>query len=331
MPYQVLQPLAIRSMTLKNRILMPPMGTRKAEADGKAGPAILAHYNEKSAGGYLSLVIVEHSFVEIRGKASAGQLSVAEDAMIPCLAALAKTIQDNGCKAMVQINHAGSIADTAASGHPLVAPSAIPNPRKDAGVPKELTKEEIAGIVAAFAAAAVRVQKAGFDGVEIHSAHGYLLNQFFSPLSNKRTDVYGGNVENRIRIHLEILRAVRKAVGNDFPVFIRLGASDYMEGGITIEDSVLAAKAFEQAGADAIDISGGFCMYTIPDTAPGFFAPLSTPIKQSVRIPVVLTGGVKELSSAEALLKEGKGDLIGVGRAILSDSAWAKNAFETLK
>jgi len=176
-----------------------------------------------------------------------------------------------------------------------------------------------------------RSKRAGFDGVEIHAAHGYLLNQFFSPLTNKRSDEYGGNVKNRIRMHLEVIQAVRAAVGKDFPILLRLGVSDFTTGGTTIEDSQIAAREFEKAGVNILDISGGFSGYKVPGlTGQGYFAPLAEAIKKVVSIPVILTGGVTEALAAEKILSEGKADLIGVGRAILRDSKWAQQAVEIL-
>lgn len=329
----LLEPLQAGSLLLNNRLVMPPMATSKAEPDGKVSQAILDYYAEKSKGGYIALIIVEHSFISQEGKASKNQLSVADDIVVESLRKLAEVIHRNGSRGIIQINHAGSTAEKEVTGIVPVGPSAVVNPRKRNDVPHELTKKEIANIITAFQNAAGRVKKAGFDGVEIHSAHGYLLNQFFSPLSNKRTDEYGGNVLNRIRIHLEVIEAVRKIVGNDFPILLRLGASDYIEEGTTIEDSLIAAREFENAGVDILDISGGFCGYTIPGTTgqQGYFATLTEAIKKKVSIPVILTGGITEAKAAEQLLADGKADLIGVGRAILSDSEWAKHAIENFR
>lgn len=327
----LLEPLNSGKLILKNRLIMPPMATSKSEKDGKVSKAILDYYDEKSKGGYLSLIIIEHSFIMQQGKASENQISVANDDVIENLKKLASVIQKNGSKAVMQINHAGSAASKDVTGTVPVGPSAVANPFKG-DMPKELTHEEIKDIVKGFKEAAIRVKKAGFDGVEIHSAHGYLLNQFFSPLTNKRTDEYGGDVKGRIKIHLEIIKAIREAVGDEFPILMRLGASDYMEGGNTIEDSKIAAHEFEKAGLDILDISGGFCRYTLPgNTSQGYFSPLSEGIKEVVSIPVILTGGITEVESAERLLSEGKADLIGVGRAIFKDSEWAKKAIESLR
>ncbi|WP_425059150.1 NADH oxidase [Sporomusa carbonis] len=327
----LLNPLQLGSLTLVNRLVMPPMATAKAEPDGKVSPAILNYYKEKSAGGYLSLIIIEHSFIQPIGKASENQLSIADDSVVEGLKELAEVIHRNGAKTVMQINHAGSAAAEEIIGTTPVGPSAIKNPRKG-GVPRQLTREEIGEIVAAFAAAARRVKAAGFDGVEIHSAHGYFLNQFFSPLTNRRTDEYGGDVLGRIRIHLQVIEAVRAAVGEEFPILLRLGASDFAEGGTTLEDSQIAAREFEKAGVNIIDISGGFSGYSIPgNNEQGYFAPLSMAVKKVVSIPVILTGGITEAQAAERLLAEGKADLIGVGRAVLQDSQWAKKAVESLR
>jgi 2,4-dienoyl-CoA reductase-like NADH-dependent reductase (Old Yellow Enzyme family) len=328
----MIEPLRAGTLELKNRLVMPPMATAKADPDGTVTPALLQYYAEKSKGGYLSLVITEHSFVSPEGRAHRNQVSAADDDAVPGLSSLARTIHENGSKAIVQLNHAGGAAQKEITGMNPVAPSAVDAFGRNS-LPRELDKKGIAGIVSAFQKAAGRVKKAGFDGVEIHSAHFYLLNQFYSPLSNKRMDEYGGNLKNRIRIHLEIIEAVRTEVGGDFPVLLRLGASDYMEGGSSFEDGAAAAREFEKAGISILDISGGICRYAPPESAgvQGFFAPLTEKIKQSVSIPVILTGGITRADAAEQLLSDGKADLIGVGRAILGDSDWAKHAVESLR
>ncbi|MDQ7094934.1 NADH:flavin oxidoreductase [Desulfosporosinus sp. PR] len=327
----LLKPLHIGALELRNRLVMPPMATAKASPQGEVNQALLDYYAEKSQGGYISLIIIEHSFIHETGKASAGQLSSASDRMIDGLRALAKKIHQNGSKTVLQINHAGSSAGEDIIGTTPVGPSAVVNPRKGGdSLPRELTRPEINQVVQYFQDAARRSKEAGFDGVEIHSAHGYLLNQFFSPLTNRRTDEYGGNVHNRIRIHLEIIEAVRGVVGQDFPVLLRLGACDYREGGVTSEDSLIAAKEFAKAGIDCLDVSGGFSGYQVPGlSGQGYFAPLTEALKRVITIPVILTGGITDSFAAEQLLTEGKADLIGVGRAILADSQWAERAIKS--
>ncbi len=322
------KPLEIKNLYLKNRLVMPPMATSKAEEDGTISQDVLDYYEEKSQGGYLSLIIIEHSFISPEGKASLKQLSVAEDRFIEGLKKLANLIHKNGTKAVMQINHAGSATSETVTGFPSVAPSATQNPRIQQGeIPRELDKEEISNVIQSFVDASLRVKKAGFDGVEIHSAHGYLLDQFYSPLANRRTDEYGGDVYGRIKIHLDIIKAVRAAVGKEFTILLRLGAADYMEGGTTVEDSMIASRCFEEAGIDILDISGGFCGYSVPGhNEQGYFSELTEAIKSVTTFPVILTGGITDRAAAEQLLAEEKADLIGVGRAILKSSDWAKEA-----
>lgn len=327
---KLLEPLELEKIKLKNRLIMPPMATSKAEKDGSINQDILDYYDEKSNGGYVSLFIIEHSFITEQGKANPGQISVAEDRFVDDLKKLADIIHENGSKAIIQINHAGSSSDKEVTGYDVVGPSVIAHPNLG-HIPKELTKDEIKKIVNQFKDAAIRVKEAGFDGVEIHSAHGYLLNQFLSPLTNKRTDEYGGDVLDRIKIHLEVIEAVRDAVGEDFPVLLRLGASDYKDGGTTIEDGKIVSAEFEKAGINILDISGGLFGYSIEGlTGQGFLSPLTEEIKKVVSIPVILTGGVTKAEAADKLVADGKTDLVGVGRAIYKDSNWAKEAIESL-
>ncbi|MDR3211370.1 MAG: NADH:flavin oxidoreductase [Planctomycetota bacterium] len=329
----LLEPLKAGNLLLKNRLVMPPMATSKADADGKVSRAILDYYDEKTRGGRIGLVITEHSFVNPQGKVSPNQLSVADDSVVEGLKELADVIHRHGSLAVSQINHAGSVSSAEITGLAPLAPSAVSHPNKKGGtVPHELTKPEIGGIVSDFANAARRVKEAGFDGVELHAAHGFLLHQFYSPLSNLRADDYGGNWENRIRLHLEVISAIRKITGDDFPILVRLGASDYREGGVTIQESEAAAQAFENSGVSILDISGGMNGSSVPggDGLPGYFAPLSSAIKKKVGIPVILTGGITQAQDAERLLEEGAADLIGVGRAILNDSGWAEKELASL-
>ncbi|MGB4581366.1 MAG: NADH:flavin oxidoreductase [Coriobacteriia bacterium] len=324
----LLEPLTIRALTLHNRLVLAPMATSKARPDGSISDELLAYYDEKSRGGALGLAITEHCFVSEQGRNRIGQPSVADDAMVDGLSALAEVFHGNGVPAVVQINHAGAAAIEPEKR--LVGPSGVATPTGGGRVPRALMPEEVADIPRRFAAAARRVKEAGFDGVEIHAAHGYLLNQFLSPLTNHRTDRYGGSLKNRIRLHIQVIHAVRDEVGSDFLLLLRLGAHDYLEGGTVIGEGVEAALAFEEAGVDVLDISGGLTGYGRPGTVePGYFSELSAPIKAVVSVPVILTGGVTEPDQAERLLAQGAADLIGVGRAMLRDSAWAVKAVRT--
>ena len=326
---KLLNPIKIRSLSLNNRLVMPPMATGKCP-DGNVTEDILNYYDEKSKGGYIGLIIIEHSYVSPEGKAHKNQLSISDGVDLDKLKTLADTIHKNGSKAVMQINHAGIQTSKEVTGYPSVGPSGVPNSK--GVIADELSIEQIKEIVNAFGKAALRVKEAGFDGVEIHAAHGYLLHQFFTPLTNKRTDAYGGDVKNRVRIHLEVIEEIKKAVGYDFPILLRLGASDYTEGGVTIEDSLIAAKEFEKAGISILDVSGGVRGFLVPGAKEeGYFWPLTKALKEILSIPVILTGGIVTPEKAEKLLEEEKADLIGVGRAIYKDSGWAKKAVESLK
>lgn len=327
-------PIQINKLTIHNRLVMPPMESRCSSDDGELSPRIYKLYDTRSKGGYIGLVITEHNYISQEGKGGKGQPSIATDRSIEILSKLVSNIHENGSKVFAQIGHAGAKTTPDVTGMDIMGPSAlkIPIAAPDAPVPKEMTISDIQKVIADFTAAALRAKAAGYDGVELHGAHGYLLNQFYSPLSNKRTDAYNGStIDGRIRLHLEIIQAIRSAVGPDYPLAIRLGACDYMEGGITIEDSVIAAKEFEQAGVDLLDISGGYCIAVHPTSKEqGYFAELSEPIRKAVSIPVMLTGGIVTPQAAEQLLEEGKADLTGVGRAILKDRAWPQKAVEAL-
>ncbi len=327
----LLTPFSIKNVTLNNRIVLPPLATEKSIEGGFVSDALLDYYNEMTKDGAIGLVIVEHSYIAMSGKASPHQLSIASDETIEGLKKLAETIKKNGSKVIMQINHAGSAAIESVTGMSSIGPSAIMNPRKGS-LPKEMSVDEIKTITQTFVNGAVRAKKAGFDGVEIHSAHGYFLNQFYSPLSNKRDDQYGGDVRNRVRLHLEIIEGIKKAVGEEYPLLLRLGASDYMENGSTIEDAILAVKLFEEAGIDIVDISGGFCGYVgNGSNEEGYFSELTGPIVNETKCPIILTGGVLDPLVAERLLQENKAHLIGVGRGMLKDPHWAKKAGERLK
>ena len=209
-----------------------------------------------------------------------------------------------------------------------VGPSQVIHPnsgKRSLSVPHELTKAEIRKITDDFAQAARRAKEAGFDGVEIHSAHGYLLNQFYSPLTNKRKDEYGNDtIENRVRFHIEVIRAIKETVGAAYPVAIRFGGCDYQEGGSTVADCVEACRWFEKEGVDLLDITGGLFGYMRQGhTEPGYFKDMSQAVKKAVHIPVLLTGGIKTVRDGDQLLKEEDADLIGVGRAIFKDAKWA--------
>lgn len=323
---KVNEPITVGTIELNNRLVMPPMATGKALGDGEVTEQLIDYYDEKTKNNKQGLVITEHAYVSPEGMASQNQLSIAVDEDIEGLSRLVKAVQKNGSKIFAQISHAGGAANEEDIHRTPLAPSAVKHPKvfRDTELPVEMTLEDINKVIDDFANAALRAKEAGFDGVEIHSAHGYLLNQFFSPLTNKREDQYNGStLEGRTKIHLDIIEKIREKVGDDYPVALRLGASDFNEEGTLLEDSIEAAKLFEKAGIDLLDISGGFTGFFNPTSKePGYFKELSKAIKENVDIPVILTGGVTKGSEAEELLLEEDADLIGVGRALLKDSDW---------
>ena len=320
-------PLAFAGVEAKNRIVLPPMATSKADDNGYVTDEMCRYYREITRG--VGLAVTEHAYVHPAGKAHKGQLSAAEDGAVPGLRRLADAVHENGCPVFAQISHAGGRTSDEVTGCGSFAPSAVELPRSREGVPvaKEMAEEDVREAIRAFADAARRAKEAGFDGVELHSAHGYLLNQFLSPLSNRRTDGWGGETcEERLRMHIAVIRAVREKTGPDYPIAVRLACADF-DGGISSEDTVCAAKALEREGVCLIDVSGSFWGYTVPsDSSQGYFSPWSRAVKANVDVPVILTGGVTQAEAAEELLRAGACDLVGVGRAMLRDTGWALRA-----
>ncbi len=319
--------LQINHLRVPNRLVMPPMATHKS-GDGRIGADQIKYYTERAMYSGVGLIITEHSYIHPYGRDNSHQVSIAFEENIEDFKALTKLIHEKSeAKIICQINHAGSRAKEPGDGGELVGPSAVENPSVKGPAPRSLTTSEIHEITGWFAAAAKRAKEAGFDGVEIHAAHGYLLNQFYSPLTNLRTDDYGNaDVQHRIRFLVEVVRSVREMVGPDYPVAVRFGGCDYMEGGSTIDDCVEACKILEKEGVDLLDISGGMCVYKRKDyTQAGYFSDMAKAVKQAVAVPVLTTGGVKTLGEAEELLADGCADLIGIGRAIMRDAHWIEN------
>ena len=315
------QEILVGKRSIQNRLVMPPMQTNKTY-DGHVTDDLVNHYRERALGSRPGIIITEHSCVLPNARAAEKQLLINSDYMIPEHRRLTDAIHEGSCKAFVQLNHAGSFGID----EPVSASNANIPLKKLLKRPRALSVQEIHQIEDAFVNAAKRAVEAGYDGVEIHCAHGYLLNQFYSPITNKRKDEYGGNLENRLRFLLETISLVRKGIGEDVPIAVRFGGADYLPGGSKEEDAVQAAVILEKSGVDLLDISGGMCFYMRPGhMEPGFFSSMTEKIKANVSIPVVLTGGIKKVEDAERLLAEEKADLIGVGRALLKDAGWREN------
>lgn len=323
-------PININSITFKNRIVMPPMCTNFATIGGAVTERMIAYYTARALGG-VGLINVEFAYVRPDGKVFEHMLGIYDDKLIPGLQRLTEAVHKGGAKIFIQIAHGGRRAHSDITGTAPVAPSAIP--RLSGEVPHELSKEEIEELIQAFILAASRAKKAGFDGIMLHMAHGYLLQQFLSPFSNKRQDEYGGDLEGRARFPLEILRGIRKEVGGDYPISCRLCGDEFIKGGFDLNQSISVAKMLAANGANFLEISAGThetgFMITAPPYYPmGFLSPLSAAIKKEVNIPVGIVGRIHKPEVAEQILEEGKADLIAVGRALIADAEWANKAKE---
>ena len=319
----LLDPLEVKGLTLKNRIVMPPMHTGLATTEGAVTDNLIEHYVRRSKA--LGLLIVEHNYVSLGGRLSDRQLGIYDDLLVSGLEKLSSSIHETGTLAVIQINHAGRSASMKVTRTRPVAPS----PR---GYYRKLRTDKIEALTEAFALAAERAMRAGFDGVEVHGAHGFLLNQFFSPLINGRRDKYGGSLENRMRFPLEVVERVREKVGGRLLLY-RLGSDDLDPAGTHIEDSQKFAAKLEEAGVDIIDVSGGLCgsRPTQLQNKQGYFILQARQIKKVIDMPVIGVGGITKPEYANKLIQEGHVDLVAVGRGLLEDPDWAIKAIETLE
>lgn len=354
----LLSPGRIGSLELRNRIIMTPMGSNLCEPDGTLNERIKAYYEARAQGGAAMVIMGSVAISWPVGSANACQVAISDDRFIPGLADLANRIHRHGAKIAVQIQHAGITAmNDVAAGRPLLVPS-IPKegasdieptltPEEAAAMArpfvqptsklhyKEATEEDLAWVCDQFADAAERARNAGLDGVEIHAAHGYLISNFLSPSTNRRTDRYGGSLENRARLLVEVVQAVRARVGKQYPVWCRLdGVEFFKPEGITSVDAVAAAKLGEQAGLDAINVSA----YADPGRGigyseahathiPGRFVPFAAAIKQAVKIPVMTAGRI-EPAIADDLISKGQIDFVSMGRKLLADPELPKKLKE---
>jgi 2,4-dienoyl-CoA reductase-like NADH-dependent reductase (Old Yellow Enzyme family) len=279
------------------------MATELATESGDVAEALISHY--KSQCRSVGLVIVEHSCIDPIGKLSERQLGIYNDRLITGLSELVKAVHGEETAVAIQINHAGRRANSRICGTQPLAPSPVPDPEgKD--IPRELAVDEIESIVKKFGLASSRAVKAGFDAVEIHGAHGFLLNQFCSPITNTCTDKYGGPLKNRMRFSLEVASEVLQTAGKDIPILYRLGAYDMKPSGLTIEEAQKIAQSLVSRGISVIDVSGGLCGSRPPNlSGGGYFAHLATGIKQVVGVPVITTGGNKNTAICRYNFEEG--------------------------
>jgi 2,4-dienoyl-CoA reductase-like NADH-dependent reductase (Old Yellow Enzyme family) len=328
----LLTPARIGPVELPNRIIMPPMTTRTADAEGFVTDDSVAYYLARVRGG-TGMITVEMASPERAGRHRRHEVGIYKDDFIPGLTRLVAAIHEGGAKASIQLGHGGGHTRIDICGEMPVAPSAIPHPVYETTfetiIPEAMTKERIAATTAAYVAAAQRAQQAGFDCVEVHAAHGYLISQFHAPFENRRDDEYGGSLENRGRFGLEVLRAVKAAVP-DLGVVYRLSVEDFFEGGLPYSEGRQIAIWAAEAGADALHVTAGH--YRSLPSAQIVLPPMNFPdatfldfaadVKRHVSVPIIAVGRLGDPATAEAAVASGKTDFIALGRTLVADPQW---------
>ena len=334
-------PLTIRGMNFRNRVAVSPMCEYSCR-DGFANDWHLVHLGSRAVGG-AALVLTEAAAVEARGRITPADLGIWKDEHIDKLAQITAFIKQQGAIPGMQIAHAGRKAScrvpweggaaipAADGGWQTVAPSALPFRNTDP-VPKELTVAEIHEVVEKFGAAARRALAAGFEVIEIHAAHGYLLHEFYSPLSNQRTDEYGGSFENRIRLTLEVAKTVRAILSDENPLFVRISSTDWKENGWTVDDSVKLAEHLRGIGVDLIDCSSAGL---VPDAkisvGPAYQAPFAERIRKDAEIMTGAVGLITDADQADRIIRSGQADIVLLARQMLRDPYWPLHAAQVLK
>ena len=318
-------PTRIGSLELPNRFVRSATWEGLAAPDGDCTEELVRLMGELAAGG-VGLIISSHAYVKPEGFAVRGQLGVDRDERIPGLARMAKAVHDRGGRIVLQLAHGGILAGTEPAGQPVFAPSREGGPEKTRR--REMMHADIADTVRAYGEAALRAKKAGFDGIQVHAAHGYLLSQFLSPWFNRRTDQYGGSIENRVRIIQEILAEARRAVGGEYPVLVKMNSEDFLEGGLSRQDARQAGLLIAAAGADAIELSGGTLLSgrLSPSRAKidtpaqeAYFRDAARALRSKLKIPLILVGGIRSFEVAEALVREGFADFVSMSRPFIRE------------
>jgi 2,4-dienoyl-CoA reductase (NADPH2) len=318
-------PLRLGPIALQNRIVCLPLYLAYPEPDNEVNDLVLDYYAEMADSG-AGLVIVENVTVEPCGLGNPRTLLVSEDRFLPGLSRLARTIRARGVPAVLQIHHAGRYARRP----DRLAPSAV---ETWGAVPRPMDEADIARAIAAFAAGARRAREAGFDAVELHGGTGYLLTQFLSPRTNLRRDAYGGALERRMRFPLEVMGAVRAAVGEGYPIGYRFLADEYVPGGLTLEETIPFARELSRAGVAYLSVMAGcYDSFALPryvedDRREGFMAPFAGAIRAAVPgVPIVAAGRIQSPDTAERILRDGQADLVGLARVIFADPLWPRKA-----
>jgi len=323
---KLFEPFSLKSLQLKNRIVMPPMCMYSAGTDGIATNWHKTHYSSRAIGG-AGLIIQEATAVERRGRLSDNDLGLWTDDQISGLSEIVDLVHEFGAKIALQLAHGGRKAWPGEEN--IVAPSPIKFSTNDT-VPEQLSLYQISQVVENFSHAAKRAVKAGYDAIEIHAAHGYLIHEFISPHTNKRTDKYGGDKENRLNFPIEVIKAVKAVIPIDMPLLMRISAVEYLDDGYTFEDMIEAVCVFKKHGLDLIDVSSGGASQNAPPSWPGFQLPYAQKIKSEIGIPAIGCGLIREPQMAEEAVERGMVDLIAIGRGFLADPHWAIKASKTL-
>jgi 2,4-dienoyl-CoA reductase-like NADH-dependent reductase (Old Yellow Enzyme family) len=334
-------PLTLRGVTLRNRIMVSPMCQYSCE-DGFATDWHLVHLGSRAVGG-AGVVTAEATAVQAHGRISPRDLGIWKDEQVDGLQRIARFLSANGAVPAIQLAHAGRKASVdvpwagggplgeAAGGWQVVAPSPLPF-AAGSPLPRALTAEDIADVVAGFALAARRARAAGFDIVELHFAHGYLVHEFLSPLSNRRGDQWGGSFENRCRLARDIARAVRAAWPERLPLFARISVTDWSEGGWDVEQSVELARALKADGVDLVDCSSGGNVHGAKtETGPGYLTPYAERIRREAAIPTGTVGFITSAQQADHVLRNGQADLVVLARQLLRDPYWPLHAAAELR
>lgn len=320
---RLFEPLRVGPMTVANRIVMAPMERNYAEPDGAVSQRTIAHYRARAHGG-VGWIDVESTFVDPGGRGRTHQLGLHDDRLVEGFQALVQAAHEEGAKIGIELHHAGRNTCSAISAREPVAPSPVACPEAGGELPRQLTPTEIDEILERYAAAARRAAAAGFDAVELHSAHGYLPLAFLSPLTNLRSDEYGGSLENRMRFALRALAALREGAGDELAVGCRFSAQEHLPGGLQLQDTLLYAQALEAAGADYLSVSAGvYASFTriIPpmDFEEGWLLPAAASVKAAVGVPVIGASRIVDPRLAERAIAAGEVDLVALGRALLTD------------
>ncbi|MFT8315078.1 MAG: NADPH dehydrogenase NamA [Clostridium sp.] len=314
----------LKNLRLKNRIVLPPMDMYSADESGKANDFHYNHYTTRAIGG-AGLIIVESTAVTTNGRISDNDLGIWSDEHIDKLSDIVNSVKKYGSAIAIQLNHGGR--KYVGSSGEVLAPSAVAFDEKSK-IPRELTKGDIKEIVLAFKAAAIRADKAGFDAIEIHGAHGYLIDEFLSPLSNVRTDEYGGSTENRTRFLKEILEAVSEVWPKEKTISLRVSAEDYKIGGITGEEMVKIINIVKPY-IDIVHVSSGGLVPADIKAYPGYQIKLAELIKENCEIPTIAVGLITDINMVEEILSNERADLVALGRELLRNPYWVLNAAKT--